>query len=77
MSHIETLQTAIDLETTILICCLIQFIRGNARVSPFGKWLGVDFENDVDCEKKCLESNYECNVIDDPLTMGQSGPKTE
>ena len=46
-------------------------------MSPFVKWLGVDFENDVDCEKKCLESNYECNVIDDPLTMGQSGPKTE
>lgn len=66
MSHIETLLTTIDLKTTILTCCLT-FIRGNARVSPFGKWLGVDCENDADCEKKCLES----------MTMGQSGPKTE
>ena len=76
----ETLLTTIDLKTTILSCCLT-FIRGNAWVPRFGKWLGVDCGNDADCEKKCLESNYECNVINDSLTMGsamgQSGPKTE
>ena len=44
-------------------------------MSSFGKWLGVDCENDADCEKKCLGSNYECNVIDDPLTMGKVDPK--
>ena len=31
------------------------------------KWLDVDCETDSDCVQ-CLESAYQCNWIDDPLT---------